>query len=68
MQKITSCKFNQIGKRIGESHGRARLSDADIHCIRLLFGHGVPARELAEAFNITVGYLYKVLRYDARWA
>ena len=59
-------KRGENGYRIGDSHHNARLTDHEIELMRQLRGDGMKVRELARKFNVTKGYVSKVLRYMTR--
>lgn len=43
---------NEIGKRVGESHHHAKLTDSDVDMIRELHEQGVSYSQLAEKFEV----------------
>ena len=45
---------NDIGRPVGESHPRARLSDDDVELIRQLRDVGMAWRRIAEKFEVSV--------------
>ena len=51
-----------LGKRRGESHGNAKITEDDVREIRRLASEGVTQREIAKRFGIThpnVGYIVR---------
>lgn len=52
-------RFNDIGCRIGETHHRAKLSDADIEQIFALRDLGLSYREIALKFDDIPGGIAK---------
>lgn len=56
-QRIT---LNEAGKRIGESHPRAKLSDEDIELAMQLLDDGMSLAEVAAKFSVTKGCLWKI--------
>ena len=67
--KTTGSRMVQIGeygRRVGESHGRARLSDHEIDLVRQLKEEGMPAGEIAEKMEISRRYVYKLVNYERR--
>lgn len=66
---MTESKMVQIGeygKRVGESHGRAKLSDHEIDLVRQLKEEGMPAGEIAAKMEISRRYVYKLVNYERR--
>ncbi len=66
---MTQTKYVQIGeygKRIGETHGRAKLSDHEIDLVRQLKEEGMPAPEIAEKFEVSKRYVYKLVNFERR--
>lgn len=56
-------KFNANGKRIGDSHGRAKLSDHEVELIRRMREEGLGTVAIAKKFGISKGWVSKVCRY-----
>lgn len=59
-------KFSETGFRVGESHQRAKFTDAQIEEMRTLRDAGVPLVQIAEKLNVSVSYVSRVSRYDRR--
>lgn len=57
---------NEFGQRVGESHPRARLSDADVDQMFAMRERGDTVRAVARHFGIAWQYASKVLNYRAR--
>ncbi len=59
-------QIGEYGRRVGESHGRAKLSDHEIDLVRQLREDGMPAAEIAEKFEVGKRYVYKVVNFERR--
>lgn len=58
---------NEIGRRIGESHPRAKLTDRDIDLIRELHEeHGMGYKTIARKFETCHMTIAKICRYEIR--
>lgn len=57
---------NEKGKRVGESHQRAKLSDHEIDLIRDLFDDGMSISEIARKFEIPKSYSWDICHYLVR--
>lgn len=64
---------NQVGRVIGQDHGRAVLTDADVDRMRLIheeFDVGDPQhtgyRKLARMFDCSVSLVKRICRYEIR--
>jgi len=66
MNKPQMIQIGEYGKRVGESHGRAKLSDHEIDLVRQLKEEGMPATEIAEKFEVGRRYVYKVVNFERR--
>ncbi len=66
MTKPQMIQIGEYGKRINESHGRAKLSDHEIELMRQLREQGMPAREIAEKFEVGKRYVYKLVNFESR--
>ena len=66
MNKSTHVQIGEYGKRVGESHGRAKLSDHEIDLVRQLKEEGMPATEIAEKMEISRRYVYKLVNFERR--
>lgn len=64
--KQTAIHIGEYGRRVGESHGMARLSDHEIELIRQLGEQGMPAAEIAQKMEVGKRYIYKLLNYERR--
>ena len=61
-----SVTLNEDGRRIGESHPRAKLSDNDVDDIRDMFDQGVSIKQLAARFGYHERYVRKICQFEAR--
>ncbi len=66
MTKPALIQIGEYGKRVGESHGRAKLTDHEIDLVRQLKEQGMPATEIAEKMEISKRYVYKLANYERR--
>lgn len=57
---------NEQGQRVGESHPRARLTDAEIDLMFAMRKHKVPVAEIARWFGRNRSYVWRVLNYRKR--
>jgi hypothetical protein len=57
---------NEQGQRVGESHPRARLSDAEIDLMFVMRKRGVPVAEIARWFGRNRSYVWRVLHHRKR--
>lgn len=69
--KTKEVQVNERGRRIGESHPRARLTDHEIDLIRELAEEGMSYREIAQKFEGPTGragqvYIGKIVRCEKR--
>jgi hypothetical protein len=63
MKKI---QVNERGRRIGQDHHRARLTDSEVEMIRQLHDDGVIYRVLAEKFEHSIWSVRAICRYKRR--
>ncbi len=66
MNKPKTIQIGEYGKRVGETHGRAKLNDHEIELIRQLKEQGMPATEIAEKMEVSKRYVYKLVNYERR--
>ncbi len=66
MTKPQYVHIGEYGKRIGETHGMAKLSDHEIDLVRQLKEEGMPATEISEKFEVSKRYVYKLVNYERR--
>ena len=50
----------------GERHGRTKITDTDVHCIRLLHACGAVQRQLACAFGVRQNQISRIVRGENR--
>ena len=59
--------LNKNGRRIGETHHNAKLTDDDVNHIRLLnIEHGISFRELARKFEVSHTTIENICGYKKR--
>ncbi len=66
MNDTAIVQIGEYGKRVGESHGRARLTDHEIDLIRQLKEQGMSAATIAEKMEISKRYVYKLVNFERR--
>lgn len=66
MKNIATIQIGEYGRRVGESHGRAKLTDHEIDLIRKLKEEGMSAAAIAEKMEISKRYVYKVVNFERR--
>ena len=59
--------LNERGKRVGETHHRAVLSDRDVDMIRELYENGLSYSVIAEKFDISKSHARDVIKCRRRW-
>ena len=58
---------NERGKPIGQDHYNAKLTDADVECIRTLHEqHGLSYQVLAVKFDVSKWAVGRICRYERR--
>lgn len=57
---------NDRGLRVGQDHQRAKLSDAAVESIRRLAEDGMPHREIAVKFEVSVRTIDYICSYGRR--
>jgi len=57
---------NATGRRIGEAHQRAKLSDREVELIRQLHETGTSSFEIAEKFEITPRHVQRLVSFRQR--
>ena len=67
MKKIILIGLNEDGRRVGQSHPKARLTDDEVEKMRVLReGLRVPYHRLAELFEVSVFTVVKICQYARR--
>ena len=66
MPKRAPIGVNETGRRVGEGHPRAKLTDHEVELIRVLHEQGWGYRRLAEKFDITRGHAHRICAYASR--
>ncbi len=64
--KSKTIQIGEYGKRVGQTHGMAKLTDHEIDLVRQLREQGMPAKEIAEKFEVSKRYVYKLVNYERR--
>lgn len=60
-------EINEFGKRCGETHHNAILTDHDIELIRTLRErHRIPLGVLAEKFEVSISHISNICNYRKR--
>lgn len=60
-------KNYKLGIRIGEEHGRAKLSDHEVDLLRrMVEGGKLSQKEAADKFEISKGHVSKLVSYKQR--
>ena len=60
-------EINEFGKRCGETHHNAKLTDHDVELIRTLRErHRIPLGVLAEKFETSIGNISNICNYRRR--
>lgn len=57
---------NERGFRIGEDHGRAKLSDSDVESMVFLRASGVAYGRLAEIFECSKSHAFRIVNCQLR--
>lgn len=62
--------LNDIGRRIGEAHPRAKLTDAQVDQVWALREQGWSYNRIAKEFKVSKGCIWKILdgRRRGQWA
>lgn len=66
MRKGRLVQVGEYGRRCGEDHGRAKLTDHEVELVRQLKEGGMSAAEIAEKMEITVRYVYILATFARR--
>lgn len=64
MQRLVA--VNERGRRIGEDHPLARLTDGEVELIRQLHEEGMSYAVLAEKFEVSRWAIGRICRYERR--
>lgn len=65
-RRINFIRLNELGRRIGESHPRAVLSDHDVELVLALVEEGLTYAEIAEKFEVSAHCIGKIARGSRR--
>lgn len=58
--------IGESGKRVGESHQRAKLTDDEVELIRRLHEQGESYAKLAKKFGVCRWHVGRLCRYERR--
>ncbi len=64
--KTRTIGVNEIGRRIGESHHNAKLSDGDVEQLRELHAEGFGYRKLSTIFDCSKSLVRDIIKGRAR--
>jgi hypothetical protein len=64
---VKTVGVNIDGRRIGEDHPNAKLTDAQCDEIRALAGQGVKGTYLAKCFGVSGSCINKIVSGSRRW-
>jgi transposase len=59
---------NHTGHRVGETHGKAKLTDAQVREMRKLHSQGIGYRRLAKRFGCGISTVRDIVLYRTRWS
>lgn len=62
---IRTVGVNDIGRRVGDSHHNAKLTDADVDLLLTLHGEGWGYRKLAAKFEVSKSLVRYIIK--GRW-
>jgi len=65
MPRAIGC--NELGRRVGESHHNAKLSDGDVELVLVLRAEGWGYRRLAAKFECSRTLIRKIVHGEIRW-
>lgn len=54
--------LNELGRRVGESHPRAKMTDAEVDLVRSLHADGLSLQAIAEKFEVSKGCIWKIVQ------
>jgi DNA-binding NarL/FixJ family response regulator len=57
---------NESGRRVGQDHHRAKLTNRDVELIRKLKEDGMSVRKIAERFDVSTSTIEKISYYSIR--
>lgn len=64
MQKRVT--LNELGRRVGESHPRAKMTDAEVDLVHSLHDDGLSLQVIAEKFDVSKGCIWKIVHGHRR--
>jgi hypothetical protein len=53
-------RLNELGRRIGECHPRAKLTDEEIELVFQLLEDGMSMQHVADKFEVSKGCIWKI--------
>ncbi len=66
MKNLSTVTINEYGKRIGESHPNARLSNQQVDEMLDMFESGKPIKEIAKVFSISERHARRICKFESR--
>lgn len=66
MEKNQLIQIGEYGKRVGETHGRAKLGDHEIDLVHQLKEEGMSSTEIADKMEISRRYVYNLANFERR--
>lgn len=61
-----SIAINDIGRRVGDSHHNAKLTDTDVELLRAMHGDGWGYRRLAAKFEVSKSLVRDIIKGKRR--
>lgn len=58
--------INEKGRRMGEDHHNAKLTDGEVDLVRKLHAEGMGYAEIAEKFGVSRVTVGRICRYERR--
>lgn len=65
-RRLTFVTFNDRGRRIGDSHPRAKLSNREVELVLQLHAQGVPYSAIAGKFGVSKSCVALICRHERR--
>lgn len=65
---MIAISISDKGKRCGQSHGQAKLTDHEVELMRKLHESGYGYKRLAKLFEISRSQAMRIVRYERRVA
>lgn len=67
MTLVRTIAFNASGRRVGDTHHNARLTDAEVQLVIELHGEGLGYGTLAAKFEVSKSLIRDICKGRARW-